>query len=139
MSIRRRGFTLIELVFVIVIVVSLIAYAAPQASSSDLVGAEKLALARMQAVITAAQAEAIRQPTQTVTFGVSAAGATVSVAGTELTPARQAWPPGVSCSAIGAYTMKPDGTLSSEPTLTCASSEYTFNLRIQRNGIVVPQ
>jgi len=132
----RSAFTLVEVIFAIVIIGALFALMTPQLASNDLAQREAVGLSRVQAAVQLAQGEAIRSPGAIVQLSFETSQVQILRAGVPIPQDLQLLPAGITIPTPTVVSVQSDGTLSTAVALSLTSTEFTYALTVDRNGII---
>lgn len=132
---RRSGFTMAEMLVAIIVVAILAAVGVNQVLKPVNVASESFGIAQITSVIEATLGEAIRRPNNVVTMQVGTGDVRVLRDGTEVPQYRQAFPGGISATAL-TLTAQSDGTFQTGGSTTLSSRDFSYALTIDRAGRV---
>lgn len=131
----RRGFTLIEILVVLIVMAAIAAFLTTGNQSLRSAASERVAIQTIQSVVTSGQVVARKYTASVVTVTVQQGSAWVSRDGTVLTPYNETLPPSMTAANASARIYS-DGTLETNLSTTLSTPEVTYALTIDRSGTV---
>jgi prepilin-type N-terminal cleavage/methylation domain-containing protein len=133
--IARRGFTLIEVLIVLILMAGVAAFLTTGNQSLRSAAVEREAIHTIQSVVTSGQVVARKYTASIVVVKIQQDHAWVERDGSVLTPYYETLPPSMTAASASAQAYS-DGTLDSNLSTTLTTPEVTYALTIDRSGTV---
>ncbi|MGI8547400.1 MAG: type II secretion system protein [Gemmatimonadaceae bacterium] len=131
----RRGFTLIEVLIVLIVMAGIAAFLTSGNQSLRSAAAEREAIHVVQSVVVSGQVVARKYTASVVRINVQQGHAWVERDGAVLSTYYETLPPSMTAANASAQVYS-DGTLDTNLSTTLTTPEVTYALTIDRNGSV---
>ena len=134
-SFPRYGFTMIEMLLVIVVFASIVALMTSGNQTLRTAAQERAAIHMAQSVITSGQLMARQYSASVIAVTFQQGHAWITRDGTVVPPYTETLPAGMTTATVTTQ-INPDGTLSSDISTTLTTPQVTYALTIDRSGTV---